>query len=539
MRQVAGEPEELQLEREREWVERRPTGSASLNGIVEQVEKAHERVERLRTLVVLDEEPQDCLEPDVADRHAVADPPQARGGSGGGRGRDRAEIAAPPMDWMSTWLNGSSRAPKREVVLRAPFAIAPTRPRSFVNRWRIRSASPYRIERRTTASSFSVRPATTEVCHATRLALSRNDAGEASLSRDEEAAQPPVTRNERYGPGPVTTEPVDPRDETSDDFPEQLEPAPVEIEARPSSAARIARWTQRARLLRGQVEEARSRHSSVDFVFELVERDSAIGGRLVAGALAYRIFVFLLPFALLLASGLGLYSDLTEKSPSEISAEAGLTGLIAKQVTAVAASDAHVLIFVLTFFAAVYALVTLYRAIAIAHALAWHGSGRGVRISPKGIGVFAVALIAQLLAVAILGWIRRNDQAGAIAALLVYVSFVGSGWLVVSRFLPRRDVGWLALVPGALLVSVGMLFLNAFNVYVTTRLIESRADSYGVLGIAAALLFSLVLVGRLLVGSGELNATIDARRNRSPNGGDPGASPEAHDVDKAGASNND
>ena len=54
---------------------------------------------------------------------------------------------------------------------------------------------------------------------------------------------------------------------------------------------------------------------------------------------------------------------------------------------------------------------------------------------------------------------------------------------------------WQALLPGALLVGAGMLVVNVFNVYVTTRLVEDRADTYGALGIAAALLFSLVLVG--------------------------------------------
>ena len=81
--------------------------------------------------------------------------------------------------------------------------------------------------------------------------------------------------------------------------------------------------------------------------------------------------------------------------------------------------------------------------------------------------------------------------------------------------LPHREVRWPALAPGALLVAVGLLFVNVFNVYVTTRLVEGRADTYGALGIATALLFSLVLVGRLMVVSAELNASLDDRRPRS------------------------
>ena len=61
-----------------------------------------------------------------------------------------------------------------------------------------------------------------------------------------------------------------------------------------------------------------------------------------------------------------------------------------------------------------------------------------------------------------------------------------------------------------------MVFVNAFNVYVTSRLVEDRADTYGALGVATALLFSLFLVGRLIVGSAELNAALDDRRRTNP-----------------------
>jgi membrane protein len=96
----------------------------------------------------------------------------------------------------------------------------------------------------------------------------------------------------------------------------------------------------------------------------------------------------------------------------------------------------------------------------------------------------------------------------------VYGVLVGGAWLVLARLLPRGDVGWMALVPGAAVVGVGLLFVNSFNVYLTTRLVDERADTYGALGIAAALLFSLYLVGRLIVGSAVLNATLDARGRR-------------------------
>jgi uncharacterized BrkB/YihY/UPF0761 family membrane protein len=297
--------------------------------------------------------------------------------------------------------------------------------------------------------------------------------------------------------------------------PDPRKPSRLELDVEPTVAGRLARWLERARILRARVEAARAKHASIDLGFDLVERDSAIGGGLLAGALAYRLFVFLLPTSLLLVSGLGLYADTVDKSSTKVAEEAGLHGLIAAEVASASSGRARGIVFLLMIPAVLYAILTLYRSIATVHALVWHGSGRGARITPSGVGVFAGALLLQPVAVGIVGWLRRDDQFGGFAALLAYLAFAGGAWLVVSARLPHREVRWPALAPGALLVGVGLVFVNVFNVYVTTRLVEGRANTYGALGIATALLFSLVLVGRLMVVSAELNASLDDRRSRS------------------------
>jgi uncharacterized BrkB/YihY/UPF0761 family membrane protein len=289
----------------------------------------------------------------------------------------------------------------------------------------------------------------------------------------------------------------------------------LEIEVEPTVTGRIARWLEHARILQSRAEAARSGHTSIDFCFGLVERDSSIGGGLLAGALAYRLFVLLLPTSLLLVSGLGLYADSTDKSTSTVAKEAGLHGLIASEVSKAASGNARGLVFVLMIPAVLYALVTLYRAIAKVYAIAWYGSGRGVQITPKGVGTLAGALLVQLSTGEIVGWIRRGNQYGGLLALLVYVVLIGGAWLAVSLQLPHGHARWHQLIPGAVLVGAGFLVVNIFNIYVTTRLVEGRADTYGALGIATALLFSLVLVGRVMVVSAELNASLAERHQQN------------------------
>ena len=309
-----------------------------------------------------------------------------------------------------------------------------------------------------------------------------------------------------------------PDPDSEEQEPRTPQPPEPRFDPPPTFAGRIARWTLRARILRSRVEAARSRHRTVDLGFDVVERDSTIGGGMLGGALAYRLFVLLLPLSLFLVAGIGIYADITNLSTSEVVSRAGLPGLIAGDIAAASSNSARWTIFVVTLPVLVYATGMLYRAVAIVHAIAWHGSGRAARVSPKTFGIFCGVVLVQLAGAVFLGWIREADQGGGVAALLLYGLLLAGAWLVLSVRLPRRDVHWTALVPGAALLGLGMLLINAFNVYVTTRMVAGRIDTYGALGVAAALLFSLYLVGRVIVGSAVLNATVDERRTRASGG---------------------
>jgi len=243
----------------------------------------------------------------------------------------------------------------------------------------------------------------------------------------------------------------------------------------------------------------------------LYEGDSSIGGGLLAGALAYRLFVLLLPTSLLLVSGLGLYAGAADKSTRQVTREAGLHGLFASNVAATASGGARSLVFILMIPAVLYAAAKLYRALVVVHGLVWHSTGRAGRTTRRGVAVLLGVLLATVVSTEIVGWIRRHDQLGGAAALVVYTVVVGGAWLALSLQLPNGGARWMSLLPGAALFGVGLLGVNVFNVYVTARLVEDRANTYGALGVATALLFSLVLVGRLAVVSAELNAVLYRR----------------------------
>ena len=109
---------------------------------------------------------------------------------------------------------------------------------------------------------------------------------------------------------------------------------------------------------------------------------------------------------------------------------------------------------------------------------------------------------------------------GGIVLALLGIFIAGAAWLVVSLELPHLTAGWTDLIPGSLFYGVGLLCIQAFNLLILTSLLQSKSTTYGTLGIAGTLLLGLFFLGRVIVGAAVLNATLYARRSRTP--GSPG-----------------
>ena len=92
----------------------------------------------------------------------------------------------------------------------------------------------------------------------------------------------------------------------------------------------------RTREITERVQAERERHESVDVVFEVVDRDVETGGGIIAGALAYRLFIWLLPALLVAVAGLGFAADAGSESPQEAAGSVGLAGLVTSSVASAA-----------------------------------------------------------------------------------------------------------------------------------------------------------------------------------------------------------
>ena len=293
--------------------------------------------------------------------------------------------------------------------------------------------------------------------------------------------------------------------------PEQGSPTETRIVAGKTIAGRALAGAERVRILREQIEEARARHRSVDIGVATVERDSEIGGSLLAGALAYRLFVFLLPFAVFLVVGLGLTPMSPTGAPRPSPSDLGLTQIVAREIAGAANDSARWWVLIASVPILAYAIGQLFRSVSIVHALAYEGSGRAVKIKPRSIGLFGLAVVGQVAVSNVAGALSADSVLGGVLGVVFAVAAVAGLWLGVSQLFPHGTSSVTERLPGALLYGVGNLAIFLFNTLFVGWLIEERQDSYGALGVAAALLFSMYLIGRLIVTSAVLNATI-ARR---------------------------
>jgi uncharacterized BrkB/YihY/UPF0761 family membrane protein len=282
----------------------------------------------------------------------------------------------------------------------------------------------------------------------------------------------------------------------------------------------VARARQSAEELgqraRQEFEMARDRHVSVRLAVDAFEKDRARAGGLLAGGLAYRVFLWQIPLALFLVSAFGLVTQLADERPSDLAREVGMTAALAGAIArAVSASDAaRWWLLILGAFLTLWAGRGVYRGARLVSELAWDARSRPVSSLKASLLVtwFGLLLVAlQLLLPKVtegLGvpWILRFVFGVVLASAL-------SLWIL--WLLPKDGAPWTALVPGALLFGVGMRALGlAAATYFAYRL-DHSGDLYGAIGIAIVVMLYLFVVARVFVAAQFLNATLYRRRQRS------------------------
>jgi uncharacterized BrkB/YihY/UPF0761 family membrane protein len=278
--------------------------------------------------------------------------------------------------------------------------------------------------------------------------------------------------------------------------------------------AKVIGRLQRAR---EQLEAKRPNSRTVDAVFGALERDVAAGGGVLAGAVAFRVFLFMIPYVFLLVMVFGLGASVGSEDPVSLARDAGIGGLAGQAFGSVGelSTQERILSFFVAAFALLLATRALLKALRIVHALVWR-TPTGKQANMARAAGFLVLLISLVLVLTGLVGTLRGDSflLGLLATVLfMFVPFVM--WLVVSWYMPHApDVPWTALVPGAAVFGVGVEVLHLITVYWIAHQLEHKTNTYGAIGFALALLLWSYLLGRLITSAAVLNETLWAREVR-------------------------
>ncbi len=267
-----------------------------------------------------------------------------------------------------------------------------------------------------------------------------------------------------------------------------------------------------ARRYAERAEAMRREHGSVDAAYVAADRDSEIGGGLMAGALAYRIFIWLLPFALVVVGGIGVAAEVSSDSTSTAARSLGLTGIVSHSVAEASNGSSRWYALLIGIPLLIWATRGLLKALVVVHRLVWGDSRRAVPKPSLGDMARLLVFLAAYFAIRELArWV--GVWTGSVALrILVGLVAVSVWWLLVSWRLPHRDARRRDLVPGAIIMAAGLELIADVSTYLIAPRVESSQSTYGALGIAATLLFGLYLVSRLVVASAVVNATAQERR---------------------------
>ena len=264
---------------------------------------------------------------------------------------------------------------------------------------------------------------------------------------------------------------------------------------------------KRAAAARGEI--LRTRHASVRLAYQAYERDRRQAGALLAGGIAYRLFLWLLPTALFAVGLVGLLADISSTSPESVAHDAGFGAALALTVAQAAqqSGKGSIYLVLLGGVLALWAGRAAVKALMLTASVAW-----GMRPVSLTRGLvrsltFSGVCIGLMLLPGLLNVLHRGPIGTDLLLELVMLACMVALSVWVQSIMPHAEgAPWTAFLPGAIVLAVGADLLRIVTqVYLAGRL--GRVDDlYGALGVAAVFMAWLYFIARLIVASFAVSA---------------------------------
>lgn len=285
------------------------------------------------------------------------------------------------------------------------------------------------------------------------------------------------------------------------------------------ASARIQKGREQARTGIQGLERRRSDSPVIDAGFAMWERDRDIHAGTLAGALAFRLFLFLLPLTLVIVALFGFLISNDPGTSDDLVDRFGLRGALADALLQVSEQGRANRWWALGvgLVGMAWSGMGAVRTLRLVHFIAWGQIPTRIPNVVRAVAAF-IGVNVVILGVPLLGqWARAifgllGTLSGIIGVFVVYVAL----WVVLSAALPHRHTPRRYLVPGAVLVALGTYVLHLVTVYVFGPRVEHSASVYGSIAVAAVILTWLYAIARLIVGSAVVNAVLYDRRHGHP-----------------------
>ena len=248
----------------------------------------------------------------------------------------------------------------------------------------------------------------------------------------------------------------------------------------------------------------------VDYALSAFERDRSNGGVVLSGAVAFRLFLFFVPFVVFIVLVLGAGSTPTS-SNHDAARRMGIGGLIAKaaggtnHLSGVERLTSTVVVGV----AVLYGARALYRVLFIVYSLEWSRPIK--RVKPTRPALLLIAFAFACLG-AELGLSRLRAASpigGPIGTIFLFFLLPTAFWLGALQYLPHdSDCPWWAEIPGALVIAVGVEVVHLFTVYWVARQLQRKSEVYGALGGSLDILLWAYVIGRVIVLGAVINSLL-------------------------------
>jgi membrane protein len=250
-------------------------------------------------------------------------------------------------------------------------------------------------------------------------------------------------------------------------------------------------------------------------ILDVQKRFGELHGNNLSASIVLQAFLSIFPLLLVVIAVVGFFSASGHDLAGRLIGQLGLNGDAARAVSDAmhVAERSRRVASVIGVAGLFWSGLGLVDALQYGYDQVWQVKARGIK--DKAFGM--LWLLGAAVVISIGGgftWLV-NRLPGFLAPLAILAAVVVNCalFLWTEKVLPNRNVGWRALIPGAVMAGVGLEALKAIGGFWVPRLVASSSALYGSIGIVFAILAWLLLFSRLLVYSAVLNVVLYERRH--------------------------